>query len=64
MLRTRANGQPAVATYLRDDDGVFRAHGIQLLALAAGGIQRITAFRDVSLFAKFGLPIVHDGTDS
>jgi len=64
MLRTRANGQPAVATYLRDDDGVFRAHGVQLLALAAGGIQRITAFRDVSLFAKFGLPLVHDGTDS
>ena len=64
MLRTRANGQPAVATYLRDDDGVFRAHGVQLLTISAGGIKRITAFRDVSLFAKFGLPPVHDGAAS
>jgi RNA polymerase sigma-70 factor (ECF subfamily) len=53
-----------VATYLRDDDGVFRAHGVQLLTISAGGIRRITAFRDVDLFATFGLPLVHDGTDS
>ncbi len=37
-IPTRANGQPAVATYLRDDDvGPHRAHGITVLTVRACG---------------------------
>ena len=57
LLPTTANsGQPAMATYWRDSSGVFHAHAIQVLALRAGGVARITAFRDASLFPAFGLP--------
>jgi RNA polymerase sigma-70 factor, ECF subfamily len=52
---TTANGQPAVATYWLGDDGVFHAHGIQVLTVAPGGITRIVIFRDPDLFPVFGL---------
>jgi RNA polymerase sigma-70 factor (ECF subfamily) len=62
MLRTSANGQPAVATYVIDAEGVFRASGIHVLTVAIDGadrvIARITAFLDPGLFARFGLPPV------
>ena len=46
MLGTAANGQPALAAYLRGDDGVHRAHAIQVL---------IISFNDAGLFPMFGL---------
>jgi RNA polymerase sigma-70 factor (TIGR02960 family) len=55
LLPTRANGQPAVAAYLRDDD-TASAYGIMVLTIQAGLIGEITGFADPSLFPLFGLP--------
>jgi RNA polymerase sigma-70 factor (ECF subfamily) len=56
MIPTAANGQPALAEYVRDRDGVYRAFGIQVLTIAGSQIVRISAFLDPSLFEAFGLP--------
>jgi RNA polymerase sigma-70 factor, ECF subfamily len=56
MLPIAANGQPAFAAYLREDDGVFRAHAVQVLTVSAGQITRLVSFNDASLFPAFGLP--------
>ena len=56
IVAAAANGQPALAAYLRDQDGVFRAHGIQVLTVSAAGIARIVAFNDPALFDSFALP--------
>ena len=53
----RANGQWAVASYRRGDDGVLQAHALHLLAVIDGRIQRITVFLGSALFAGFGLPL-------
>jgi len=55
-IRTSANGQPALAVYQRDRDGLHRAHVVQVLTCTTAGVARITAFRDPGLFAAFGLP--------
>src|ERR1700733_10613932 len=44
LVPTAANGQPALAAYLRDDDGVHRAHGIQVLSVAGPVIAQIVSF--------------------
>ena len=59
LVVTEANGQPAVAAYRRDGDGVWRAHAVQVLTATAGGIARIVVFLDPGLFGRFGLPQVH-----
>ena len=51
-----ANGQPALAAYLRGPDGVYRAHAVQVLTCTGAGIARIVAFLEPRLFATFGLP--------
>ena len=56
MHGTAANGQPALAAYLRGDDGVHRAHAIQVLTFRGTGIGRIISFNDAGLFPMFGLP--------
>jgi RNA polymerase sigma-70 factor (ECF subfamily) len=61
MLATSANGQPAVAAYLRGDDGTHGAWGVAVLDLDAAGISRIVVFGDRGLVARFGLPPVHPG---
>jgi RNA polymerase sigma-70 factor (ECF subfamily) len=58
LIPTMANGQPAFATYLLDDDGTGRAHAIQVLEVAGGRITRIVIFLDAGLFTTFGLPLV------
>ena len=58
MVPTAANGQPALASYLRDHDGVYRAHSICVLTIAAFRIARVTSFNDPGLFRAFGLPQV------
>jgi RNA polymerase sigma-70 factor (ECF subfamily) len=55
MVPSRANGQPAVVTYERVDDGRFEAHGVQVLTLIGARIARITSFNDPSLVPTFGL---------
>ena len=52
----RANGQPAFATYERGAGGVYRAHAVQVLTVAPGGIARLDIFLDPGLFRVFGLP--------
>jgi RNA polymerase sigma-70 factor, ECF subfamily len=57
MLPTRANGQPALATYLRGpSDDAHRAFAIGVLRIEGGRIAEIVAFHDPALFPMFGLP--------
>jgi RNA polymerase sigma-70 factor, ECF subfamily len=61
LVRTSANGQPALASYRPHADGHFHAHSVHVLTLGAAGIERVTAFLDPGLFAAFGLPQVLPG---
>jgi RNA polymerase sigma-70 factor, ECF subfamily len=57
LLQTRANGQPAVAGYLWDEQtSAFRAETIIVLTFQAARIEEITAFRSPEFFSRFGLP--------
>jgi RNA polymerase sigma-70 factor (ECF subfamily) len=55
-----ANGQPGFAAYLRDGDGGYRVHTLQVLAVTGTGISHNVVFPDAGLFATFGLPAVLD----
>jgi RNA polymerase sigma-70 factor (TIGR02960 family) len=55
LVPTRANGQPAMAAYMRDGD-TAHAYGIMVLTVHAGQIGEITGFADPELFPLFGLP--------
>ncbi len=58
FAHTRANGQPALATYVRDPAaGIWRAVGVLVLTLADDLISEIIRF-DTSVLASFGLPRV------
>ncbi|MGW0230040.1 sigma-70 family RNA polymerase sigma factor [Actinopolymorpha singaporensis] len=57
MLATRANGRPALATYVRGDgESAFRALAIGVVRIEGGRIAEITAFHDSGLFPAFELP--------
>jgi RNA polymerase sigma-70 factor (ECF subfamily) len=60
----RANGQPAIAFYIPDEDGVLRATVISVLTLSGSEITAMTAFGSSDganpLFEKFGLPLAID----
>jgi len=58
MVPTAANGQPALAGYMRGHDGFHHAHALQVLTVSASHITRIVSFIDPDLFAVFGLPQV------
>jgi len=62
MARAAANGQPAFAVYLRGNDGVHRAHAIQVLTTSGGRLSRIASFNDAGLFPMFALPGAAPGT--
>ena len=56
LVPTRANGQPAFATYLRaPNDGVSHATGLLVLTLGGDGIHGMTRFENTVL-PWFGLP--------
>ena len=56
VVPTRANGQPALATYLADPHtGVFRAYGLLVLTIAGGRIATVTGFQ-ADVLPGFGLP--------
>jgi RNA polymerase sigma-70 factor (TIGR02960 family) len=56
LLPTRANRQPAAASYLRArGDDAYRAFKLDVLRIEAGAIAEITTF-DARLFPAFGLP--------
>ena len=57
LIPTRANLQPAVAAYGRNDDGSgSTAYGIMVLTIDGDRIIEITGFADPELFSAFGLP--------
>jgi RNA polymerase sigma-70 factor (ECF subfamily) len=57
MLPTRANGRPAVATYIRTrDDPGHRAFAISVLRIEHGLVTEAIAFHDTHLFPAFDLP--------
>jgi RNA polymerase sigma-70 factor, ECF subfamily len=54
---TSANGQPAVAWYLRSGRrGVYLPASIEVLTLEGARVAEITAFASPELFPRFGLP--------
>src|SRR5436190_13778057 len=56
LVATRANGQPAFGSYVRDPlTGVAHANGLLVLTLAGDRISAITRF-DNSVLPRFGLP--------
>jgi RNA polymerase sigma-70 factor (ECF subfamily) len=56
LIATRANGQPAFGTYVRDPlTGVAHAAGLMVLTLAGDRISVLTRF-DNSVLPRFGLP--------
>jgi RNA polymerase sigma-70 factor (ECF subfamily) len=55
MLPIAANGQPAVALYLRGGDGVYRPHTLQVFTVTAAGISRNTVYQEAEALAPFGL---------
>jgi len=55
LVRTRANGQPAVGGYLRTPTGIRHATGLVVLTLAGDRICAMTRFES-SVFGWFGLP--------
>jgi RNA polymerase sigma-70 factor (ECF subfamily) len=55
LLPTEANGQPALAMYLRGPER-YEPFQLQVLELAGAGIDHVVAFFDLSLFETFGLP--------
>jgi RNA polymerase sigma-70 factor (ECF subfamily) len=56
VIATRANGQPAAATFLHGRDGDYHAHSIQVLTIVDQQVSRIVAFQNPRLFEAFGLP--------
>jgi RNA polymerase sigma-70 factor (ECF subfamily) len=57
LVPTRANGCPAVGTYLLQEDGSYAGHSLQVLDTADGEITHIYAFLDLAVFRAFGLPL-------
>ena len=56
-LPTRANGQPAVANYLRAwGEADYRAFTLVVLGIADGRLTEMATFAEPALFAAFGLP--------
>ncbi|RIJ70521.1 sigma-70 family RNA polymerase sigma factor [Nakamurella silvestris] len=58
ILPSSANGQPVLAVYMRDGDGVHRAFQLQQLTLSDGRVSHVTCYFDLALFEAFGLPSV------
>ena len=54
----RANGQPALGVYrIEPESGDFVPIALDVLALRGDLVAAVTAFRDPSVFGRFGLPL-------
>jgi RNA polymerase sigma-70 factor (ECF subfamily) len=60
LVPVRAGGQVAFGCYLREGGG-WVAHSVDVVTLRGDRIERITAFNDARLPARFGLPGRLDG---
>jgi RNA polymerase sigma-70 factor (ECF subfamily) len=56
LVATAANRQPALAAYVRGEDGAYRGYGVMVLAIADDRIAGIVGFADPAVFERFGLP--------
>jgi RNA polymerase sigma-70 factor, ECF subfamily len=56
LLRTAANGQPALAFYSRWQSPEWRPHSLQVVTFNGDAIASMTSFVTPALFAAFGLP--------
>ena len=56
LVRTWANGQPAVAAYMPTGDEGYEGYGVMVFELSDAGISGITGFQGPRLMAIFGLP--------
>ena len=56
MLPVGANGQAAVAAYVRTGDDSYQLHTLQVFSVADGVVSRNTVYQDAGIFALFGLP--------
>jgi RNA polymerase sigma-70 factor (ECF subfamily) len=56
LVPTRANGCPAFALYARDEGGVHRAFGLQVLDVQGGAIAAIDSFLDPRVLLRMGMP--------
>lgn len=59
IVPTRANGEPALALYQRDEagGGVYRGFGLQVLSIEGDSFAEVTTFINPGLFPRFGLPV-------
>jgi RNA polymerase sigma-70 factor (ECF subfamily) len=60
MVPLGANGQPAVAAYVRREDGAYHVHTLQVFTVSGNGISHNVVFQEADLFPTFGLPAVLD----
>ena len=56
VIRTSANGQPAVALYPPTADGQHPLHALHVLTLVPQGVGRVVAFQDINALRRFDLP--------
>jgi RNA polymerase sigma-70 factor (ECF subfamily) len=56
MRPAAANGQPAVAAYVRVPDGRYQLHTLQVFTVTAGRVSHNVVFGDPAVFDRFGLP--------
>ncbi|TDP89367.1 sigma-70 family RNA polymerase sigma factor [Labedaea rhizosphaerae] len=55
VLPAAANGQPALAAYVRTDDGRYHMHTLHVFTVTPGGIAHNAVFADPAVHRKFGL---------
>jgi RNA polymerase sigma-70 factor, ECF subfamily len=55
MAPTGANGQPAVAAYVRTPGGGYALHTVQVFTVTQASVSHTVAFQDPTVFALFGL---------
>jgi RNA polymerase sigma-70 factor (TIGR02960 family) len=56
FVQARANGQPALAYYLRGEDGVLVRSGMFVIGVRTDGIESVTRFPEQPWFSLFGVP--------
>jgi RNA polymerase sigma-70 factor (ECF subfamily) len=56
LVPARANGLPAFAAYIRDDQGVFQGRAMHVLDLDDDGIAAMHVFLDAAVIPRLGLP--------
>ncbi len=54
-LPLSANGQPAVAAYVRGPDGSYQIHTLQVFSVMDGRVDHLVVFGEPAVFDRFGL---------